>query len=139
MTQIIRTRIKKGAEFDTRIFMLLGADIHFTAPDLDKGSSGAAIYELECIIWDDDTLFNDRLARKVVQIPQIRIATVTSMEIQFELLIAKLRESEPSSERVIELFGEFKLRRNGRQIGSSRSSSNFNYRFPSGMPVASPA
>lgn len=139
MTKITHTRIKEGASGGDLIFMLAGADVLFTGTDLTQGRSGAARFELECILWDDDTVFNDRIARQIVPIPRARIAPTTAMEIQFSLSIAKLRAAETSLERVIELFGEFKLRRNGRQIGPAVKSRNLNYHFPGGTPVPAPA
>ncbi|HVQ07547.1 MAG TPA: hypothetical protein VMS43_03845 [Allosphingosinicella sp.] len=139
MTKIINPRIRRVADSGTRVFMLLGADIQFTGADLTQGRSGAAGYELECIVWDDDPVFDDEIDRRITPIPRSRIGSNTSMEMQFDLSIDKLRASEPGFERVIELFGEFKLRRNGRQIGSSRSSSNLNYRFRVATRIPAPA
>lgn len=139
MTKITNTRIREGGSGGDLVFMLLSADIQFTGTDLTQGRSGAATFELECIVWDDDTVFNDKIARKVAPIARTTIRATTSMEIQFSLSIAKLRAAETAFERVIELFGEFKLRRNGRQIGPAVKSRNLNYRLPGGTPVPAPA
>lgn len=135
MTRIIDTGISRSADSPTATFLLLGADIQFTGTDLSQGQSGAANYALECIVWDDDAVFNDEITRRTKPIPRTSIRPTTGVEMEFRLPISKLRASEGPGESAIELFGEFRLKKNGRQIGPSRLSRNLDYRFPSGTPV----
>lgn len=137
MTRIVDVAIS-AKRTNTHAKLSLGVDIRFTGVDLFHGQTGAAQFVVTCTIWDDDPFFNDEITDEVRVLEPGAIVELTGVDMSFNLSLAHLRTRESSAEDTIELFGEFKVTKNGRQLGPSVKTRNINVELPENIVSPTP-
>jgi hypothetical protein len=130
MTRIVATAISTVERTNTHIRLDLGVDIRFTGDDLLQGQTGTAKFEIECLLWDDDWVYNDFIDGKQVILQPESIQELTGVNILFDLSWAELREKEPWNESKIEVFGEFTLKKDNKKLGPSVNGINWRIDLP---------
>lgn len=119
MTRLVAGNLRVVERTTSAVVLRVRPGIRFTEPDLSDGRAGRARFRLTCTIWDDDFLFDNRVARASRDLSPAEIRTLSVIRIPFTLSYARLREKETGAERMIELFGEFGLSRDGVRLGPS--------------------
>jgi hypothetical protein len=119
MTHIEDTAISRLPLAGPDLRLAVGVDVRFTGVDLFEGQTGAAQFSVACTIWDEDSVFDDRVTMGTHVMEPGSILEVTGFEMIFDLPIEELKELENETEPFIELFGMLTLRKDAFRQGSS--------------------
>ena len=138
MARIVDTGIAVTGSNAIHVTMLFGVDVSFTAAEIAEGRSGAATYSVFLMIWDEDTVFDDRIVSAGRDIAPADMKARVGIDFPAELEFANLRRKEPLIESLlgggIEIFGEFTVRKNNRAIAPSVRSRPLSVPFPLPLP-----
>lgn len=131
MTKIVDTGIAVVHQDGEYVRIIFGADISFDERDVRAGQSGLVDFSISLNIWDEDSVLDDFVGGKSRVIEPGTVAPLVGIEFEVELSLRHLRLLELKSESRIELYGEFRLKKDGHVLGGVVNTKTIEVTIPS--------